>query len=108
MNLPYELVIKILVEFDGRFVFRKGKLIFIKKLLKDDARYEILHPMIPHPKLYYYRLEERIFPRVYLKISPEKEYVISLWFEEDITSVDVLLSIKIKGYAMLSEFIGSF
>jgi len=108
MNLPYELVIKILVEFDGRFVLRKGKLIFIKKLLKDDERYEILQPMIPHPTLYYYCLHGRIFPRVYLRFSPDKEYVLSLWVERDIPSTDVLLCTTINYCNIFSEFIGSF
>ena len=109
MNLPYELVIKILVEFDGRFVFRKGKLIFIKKLLKDDLRYTSLFPMIPHPKLYYFRVMGNIFPQVYLRFSPEKEYVLSLWIEDDDKPVtDVLLCTKVKGFAIFSEFIGAF
>ena len=50
-NLPIELVHKILIEFDGRFVLRKRKLIFIDKLLKDDERYSMLSRIIPHPGL---------------------------------------------------------
>ena len=109
MNLPYELVIKILVEFDGRFVLRKGKLIFINKLLKDDVRYAILFPMIPHPNLFYCRLLGNIHPQVYLKFPPEKEYVLSLWFEADnIPVTDVLLCTKINERKIISDFIGAF
>jgi len=109
MNLPYELVIKILVEFDGRFVLRKGKLIFINKLLKDDLRYTSLFPVMPHPNLVYCRRMGRILPQVYLKFSPEKEYVLSLWIEDDDVPVtDVLLSTKINEWKITSVFIGIF
>lgn len=111
-NLPVELVIKILVEFDGRFVLRNGRLLFIDKLLKDDARYSMLSPMIPHPKLNYTILMNEIFPTVYLRFSPRKEYVLSLWYTETegkkIPSTDVILFANIKQWQIESTFIGTF
>ena len=109
MNLPCEVVFKILVEFDGRFVLRKGKLIFINKLLKDDLRYTSLFPVMPHPNLVYCRIMGRILPQVYLRFSPKKEYVLSLWIEHhDIPAVtDVHLCTNVN-LQIDSEFMGSF
>jgi len=118
-NLPFELVMKILVEFDGRFVLRNGRLLFIDKLLKDDARYSMLSPIIPHPNLQFCEVEEHLFPRVFLQFSTEKQYVISLWYDDEghnadwpvMPSIDVMLLIKFEndnGWDQFSIFIGTF
>jgi len=118
-NLPFELVMKILVEFDGRFVLRNGRLLFIDKLLKDDARYSMLSPIIPHPSLELCKVEEHLFPRVFLKFSSEKQYVISLWYDDEdynsdqplMPSIDVILLVKLEDcgeWSNFAMFIGTF
>ena len=43
-NLPFD-IIKSILTYDNRFVIRKGKIILIKKIEKNDERYNLLLKM---------------------------------------------------------------
>ena len=112
MNIPTELVIKILTEFDGRFVWRNGKLIFIKKLLKEDPRYVVLNPVVPHPSK---RLSDWTTTEIRLHISELKCYRLEVCYVEidDLDELVPYCSITLWGrdavttrvYSSLENFI---
>jgi len=72
MNLPEELIVKILVEYHGGFSYRTGKL--IAKIPENDSRMQIV---FPHPSRY-------ITPRgniiITLTVSPTKFYLIQFLY----------------------------
>ncbi len=74
MNLPEELIVKILVEYHGGFSYRNGK--FMNKIAHDDYRYKIAD-VIPHKTL-----NTNIFRQtsIVLSISQTKHYVLLLYF----------------------------
>jgi hypothetical protein len=75
MNLPQEIVIKILVEFHGGFSFRNGKL--MTKIQHDDARRNMLQSIVPHPNRYLTNWGD-----IYIKlhISEMKHYKLQLYY----------------------------
>jgi len=76
MNLPEELIVKILVEYHGGFSYRNGK--FMNKIADDDYRYKIAD-VIPHKTL-----KTNIFRQtsIVLSISPTKHYILLLYFAQ--------------------------
>jgi len=74
MNLPEEIIVKILVEFHGGFSYRNGK--FMNKIADDDYRYKIAD-VIPHKTLKTNMWRQT---SVVLSISPTKHYILLLYF----------------------------
>jgi len=72
MNLPQEIVIKILVEFHGGFSFRNGKL--MSKIAKDDIRMQLI---FPHPTR---NIISRRHISIDLKIAPNKYYKLQFFY----------------------------
>jgi hypothetical protein len=69
MNLPQEIVIKILVEFHGGFSFRNGKL--MAKIAKDDMRMQLV---FPHHTLSHRNIS------IDLMIAPRKYYRLQFYY----------------------------
>ena len=70
-NLPLDIV-KYLLPFDKRFVLRKGKLININRISKQDERYEILSKI---PMKEYYVEDD--LTCVYLSINNDKDFYLT-------------------------------
>ena len=47
MNLPVELIVKILVEYHGGYSYRNGK--FMTRILAEDERRKLIERVVPHP-----------------------------------------------------------
>jgi len=92
MNLPQEIVIKILVEFHGGFSFRNGKL--MSKIQDDDARRKMLQRIVPHPNKHMGRCNDFC---IILRISELKHYELHFcvtevdWSDEDESCCILLL-----------------
>lgn len=105
---------KILVEFEGNFVWRNSKLIHIGKL--DNKRRALIAPFVPHPNLTYIYIPMQPFttlPQVVLSITPKKSYVISIWFnifegDEPTCHLDVILEFENNIGAPMIEYFGDF
>jgi len=75
MNLPEEIVIKILVEYHGGFSWRNGKL--MTRIQDGDKRKEMLKWIVPHPNRHVSKFGDIC---VNLNISEIKHYKIQLYF----------------------------
>ena len=75
MNLPQDIVIKILVEFHGGFSFRNGKL--MTRIQDDDARMKMLQGIVPHPTRHMTKWGDIC---IKLHISEMKHYKLQLYF----------------------------
>ena len=69
-NLPIEIV-KHIISYDKRFIIRKGKIIEIKRIDKNDKRYELLESI----KKKEYNVIEKS-SSVYITINSQKDYCI--------------------------------
>ena len=82
-RIPFEIIVKILVEFEGHFVWRNSKLIHIGKL--DKTRCERIRPVVPHPNfttVYFPDQPMNLLPQLILVFGPTKKYIISIWYED--------------------------
>ena len=65
MNLPVELIVKILVEYHGGYSYRNGK--FMTRILAEDERRKLIERVVPHPNKYCMLTDGRV--SVSLEIS---------------------------------------
>ena len=75
-NLPDYLLNEILL-FDKRFILRKGKMITIGEIAKEDPRRDLI---LNCPRI---EFGVSIYSWVYLPISEEKSYTMFYYFEEN-------------------------